>query len=216
MVKIAPSLLSADFAHLARELSRVRGADLIHIDVMDGHFVPNLTLGPPVIRALRKETDLPFDVHLMIDNPQAMLQDFVAAGSDVITIHAEATPHLHRALQSIRALGARAGLALNPATPLSCVEHVLDLVDQILIMTVNPGFGGQEFIPSMLPKIARLRALLGTYGCSAEIEVDGGITPVTAPSVVERGATILVAGSFVFNSPDPEGAIEELRRSSGR
>jgi ribulose-phosphate 3-epimerase len=213
MIKIAPSILSADFANLASEINRVEraGADLLHVDVMDGHFVPNLTIGPPVVSCIRKVTKLPFDVHLMIDNPEAMIAPFAKAGADIITVHAETAPHLHRLLQSIREHGVKAGVSLNPSTPLSAVEEVLDILDMVLIMTVNPGFGGQQFIAGMLPKIRRLREMIDERKLAVDIEVDGGVNAETASLVVAAGANILVAGSAVYGSPDVAAAIRQLR-----
>ncbi|HEX2257334.1 MAG TPA: ribulose-phosphate 3-epimerase [Afifellaceae bacterium] len=200
---IAPSVLSADFSRLAEEIAAVEaaGADWIHLDVMDGHFVPNITFGPPVVAAARPATRLPFDVHLMIAPADPYLEAFAAAGADTITIHPEAGPHLDRSLQTIRGLGKRAGVALNPATPVSAIEHVLDRLDLVLVMTVNPGFGGQSFIPAMLDKIARLRSLVA--GRPIDIEVDGGVGPETAGKVAAAGANALVAGSAIFRGgPD--------------
>jgi len=213
MIKIAPSILSADFANLGEEIRRVEraGADMIHIDVMDGHFVPNLTFGAPVVAAIRKVTKLPFDVHLMIDNPQDLLEQFVTAGADIITIHAETAPHLHRLLQTVKERGVKAGVSLNPSTPLSAVEEVLDAVDMVLIMTVNPGFGGQKFIAAMLDKISRLRQMIVQRKLAVDIEVDGGIDAVTARQVASAGANILVAGSAVYGSADMAEAIKKLR-----
>jgi len=215
MIKIAPSILSADFSRLGEDVKRVEeaGADLIHIDVMDGHFVPNLTFGPPVVSAIRKVTKLPFDVHLMINNPQEMLSSFVEAGADLITVHAETAPHLHRLLQNIKEQGKRAGVSLNPSTPLSAVEEVLDIADMVLIMSVNPGFGGQKFIPGAVSKIARLRQMIIERKLDVDIEVDGGINPETARQVVAAGANILVAGSAVYGAADMKAAISAIRGS---
>ena len=213
MIRIAPSILSADFADLGNEIRRVdtAGADLIHIDVMDGHFVPNLTFGPPVVAAVRKVTRLPFDVHLMITNPEEMVTPFIKAGADIVTVHAETAPHLHRLVQTIREQGAKAGVSLNPSTPLAAVEEVLDAVDMVLVMSVNPGFGGQKFIPAAVDKIRRLKAMIDARGLAVDIEVDGGIVPETALSVTAAGATILVAGSAVYGAPDAAAAIKALR-----
>ena len=214
--RIAPSILSADFSRLAEEIRAAEqaGGDVIHVDVMDGHFVPNITIGPPVVASLKKVSTLPLDVHLMIDHPEKFIRDFVDAGADSLTVHPESTPHLHRVLQQIRGMGVQAGVVLNPATPISILEYVLDLVDVILIMTVNPGFGGQKFIPEMLKKIKTVRELLDERNIDAWISVDGGINRNTAPHVVAHGANSLVAGSALFASPAGiDAALAELRAS---
>jgi ribulose-phosphate 3-epimerase len=188
------------------------GADWLHLDIMDGHFVPNISFGPVVLKALRERTDLPFDVHLMISPVDPYIPDFAAAGADHVTVHAEAGPHLHRSLQLIRSLGLRAGVVINPGTPADAVEPVLDSVDLVLVMTVNPGFGGQEFLPFVVPKIARIRGMIGNR--PIVLEVDGGITPETAPRVIAAGATALVAGTAVFGKADRKGAIAALREAA--
>ncbi len=210
-MKIAPSILSADFARLGEEVRALTaaGADYVHVDVMDGHFVPNLTFGAPVVKALRKHSPLPFDVHLMIEPVDPLIPAFAEAGADIVTVHAEATRHLDRSLQLIRSLGKKAGVSLNPATPESALAYVLDAVDLILVMSVNPGFGGQSFIAAQTAKIARIKEMIGSR--AIEIEVDGGITPQTAKLCAAAGADVLVAGSAVFATPDYAANIRALR-----
>ncbi|MBM7687368.1 ribulose-phosphate 3-epimerase [Enterococcus ureilyticus] len=212
-MKLAPSILSADFANLERDIKLVEklGADYIHVDVMDGQFVPNITLGPNVVSAIRPVTKLPLDVHLMIVQPENYIEAFAKAGADIITVHEESTPHIHRAVQMIKASGVKAGVVINPGTPLSAIEYVLDLVDQVLIMTVNPGFGGQSFIESSLDKIAQLKEWKESKGYTYDIEVDGGIVPETAKRCKEAGANVFVAGSYIYNAESPKNQIDSLR-----
>ena len=211
MVLIAPSILSADFGHLHNEISALdkAGADMIHIDVMDGHYVPNLTFGPGLVRQIRPYTSLPFDVHLMVDNPEAAVGWFISAGADIVTVHAEACKHLDAVLNSIRERGCKAGVSLNPSTPETVLEYVLDKVDLILVMTVNPGFGGQVFLPEQLKKIARIKSMIGSR--DIKIEVDGGINAMTAAECSAAGADILVAGTAVFASKDYRKNMDALR-----
>lgn len=215
MIKIAPSILSSDFARLGEEVKDVEacGADYIHVDVMDGHFVPNITIGAPIVRALRPVTNLPLDVHLMIENPDHYIEEFADAGADILTVHAEACPHLHRTIQLIKSKGVKAGVVINPATPVDAIKHVIEDVDLVLLMTVNPGFGGQAFIERVVPKIAEVKKLADDLGVSPEIEVDGGVNKETARKCIEAGATVLVAGSAVYNMEDRKSAIESLRQS---
>ena len=216
-IQIAPSILSADFAELGRAVAAVErgGADLLHVDVMDGHFVPNITIGPPVVKAMKRVATRPLDVHLMIEQPDRYVDDFIGAGADMLSVHVEAAGHLHRTIALIKSRGIRAGAVLNPATPVSALEEIAVDLDFVLVMSVNPGFGGQEFIPQSLGKVRRVRDLLARVGSSAPIEIDGGIDQSNAADVVAAGATILVAGSAIFGAADPEAATRALRAACG-
>ena len=215
--KIAPSILSADFACLAEEIKAVEqaGADILHIDVMDGHFVPNFTIGPPIVAAIKKVTRLPLDVHLMMTNPDDFIPEFIEAGSNYLTVHVETCPHLHRTIQSIKERGIRAGVTLNPATPLSAVEPILPEVDLLLIMSVNPGFGGQKFIPSVMDKIKLARRMIDAKGLNVELEVDGGLKVENVGAISSAGADIFVAGSAIFGSKDYKQTISKMRKAIG-
>jgi len=217
MKKIAPSILSADLACLADEVKQViaGGADWIHVDVMDGHFVPNITIGPVVIKALKKVVSVPLDVHLMIENADQYLDAFIEAGADILTVQAEACPHLHRTVHAIKEKGVRPGVALNPATPLESLAYILPDIDLVMIMTVNPGFGGQEFIPTMLPKIERLKGIIAKQKLTVEIEVDGGIKVENIREVARRGGDIFVAGSGIFGTRDRKETIKKMRKEIG-
>lgn len=211
--KIAPSILSADFSRLGEQVAEVEqaGADLLHIDVMDGHFVPNLTIGPLVVSSLKKVTSLPLDVHLMVENPDQLIPAFIEAGSDLITVHVEVCYHLHRTIHSIKERGVKAGAVLNPGTPLSMLEYILPDVDLILLMSVNPGFGGQVFIPQVLDKLTNLRQLVDREGLNIELEIDGGVKLDNAPRIAQAGADIVVAGSAVFGNPHPGEMVKQMR-----
>ncbi len=213
MIKIAPSILSADFSILGKEVKDVEkaGADYIHIDVMDGHFVPNITIGPLIVEAIRPVTSLPFDVHLMIENPEKYIQNFVRAGADIISVHTESCRHLYRTIYQIKEQGIKAGVVLNPATPVEMIRDVLTDIDLVLLMTVNPGFGGQTFIPNVLKKIEQVKRWKDEQNLTFEIEVDGGINDETAKQCVEKGVDVLVAGSYIFNNKNREQAIEMIR-----
>jgi ribulose-phosphate 3-epimerase len=213
MVKIAPSILSADFAKLGEEIVDVErgGADYIHVDVMDGHFVPNITIGPLIVEAIRPVTKLPLDVHLMIENPDQYIEQFIKAGADIITVHVETCTHLHRTIQNIKSFGIKAGVVLNPATPVSTIEHIIEDIDMVLLMTVNPGFGGQKFIHSVVPKIKQVANMVKERNLSVEIEIDGGVDEHTAIICKDAGATVLVAGSAIYNKEDRKAAIAKIR-----
>lgn len=213
MVKIAPSILSADFTKLGEEILAVEkaGADYIHIDVMDGHFVPNITIGPLIVEAIRPITKLPLDVHLMIENPDKYIEAFAKAGADYITVHIESSRHLHRTIQTIKSFGVKAGVVLNPATPAESIQHIIADIDMVLLMSVNPGYGGQKFIPEVLPKIRKVKEMAEQKGLDIEIEIDGGINSETAKQCVEAGANVLVAGSAIYNQEDYALAISLIR-----
>lgn len=218
MIKIAPSILAANFSKLAEEVRDVEqaGAELIHIDVMDGHFVPNITMGPIVVEALRPVTNLPLDVHLMIENPDQYIESFANAGADYITVHVEACPHLHRTIQLIRSFGVKPGVVLNPHTPIESIQHVLEDIDMVLFMTVNPGFGGQKFIHSVVPKVKQLSTIIKEKGLNIEIEIDGGINAETIIPCAEAGATIFVAGSAIYNQNDRSKALQDIKEAGER
>lgn len=216
MIKLAPSILSANFASLLEDVKKVEeaGCDLLHIDVMDGHFVPNITIGPLIVESLKGKTAMPFDVHLMIENPDRYIPDFVKAGADIISVHAEACTHLHRTIQLIKQHNVKACVALNPATPLDVLEYVLEDLDMVLLMTVNPGFGGQKFIEATIKKIERLKEIIDKRGLSIDIQVDGGVKPDNIHLVAQAGANVIVAGSAIFNSEDIPKTVELLRKNA--
>lgn len=213
MIKLAPSILSADFSRLLEDVKKVQeaGCEYLHIDVMDGHFVPNITIGPLIVESLRDKVDMVFDVHLMINQPERYIETFAKAGADIITVHQEACVHLHRTIEQIKATGKKAGVSLNPATPVDTLKHVISDLDMVLLMTVNPGFGGQKFISGMIPKIKELRVLMDKVGAQADIQVDGGMTPDNVTEVVSAGADIIVAGSAIFGKSDIKKAVQEFR-----
>lgn len=216
MIKLAPSILSADFARLLEDIKKVEsaGCEYLHIDVMDGHFVPNITLGPGIVKSLRKDVNMVFDVHLMIENPDNYIESFVNAGADIITVHQEACTHLHRTIQNIKSMGVKACVSLNPATPVETIKHVIDELDMVLIMTVNPGFGGQSFIEGMIDKIKEVRELANERNLKIEIQVDGGMKPSNVHKAVEAGANVIVAGSAIFGSDDINKTVQEFRSNS--
>lgn len=216
MIKLAPSILSADFARLLEDVKKVEeaGCEYLHIDVMDGHFVPNITLGPNIVKSLRKDVNMVFDAHLMIENPDMYIKDFAEAGCDIIVVHQEACKHLHRTIQNIKSYNIKAGVALNPATPIETIKHILKDLDMVLIMTVNPGFGGQSFIDSMIDKIRELKAIVVEQNLNIDIQVDGGIKPSNVADVVKAGANVIVAGSAIFNSSDIKETVIEFRENA--
>lgn len=218
MIKMAPSILSADFARLLEDVKKVEraGCEYLHIDVMDGHFVPNITLGPAIVKSLRKDVNMVFDAHLMIENPDNYIKDFVDAGCDMIVVHEEACTHLHRTIQNIKSFNVKAGVALNPATPIENIKYILNDIDMVLTMTVNPGFGGQSFIGTMIDKIKELKALIDEKGLDVDIQVDGGIKPSNVSEVVKAGANVIVAGSAIFNSDDIEATVKEFRLNASK
>ena len=218
MIKLAPSILSADFARLLEDVKKVEnaGCEYLHIDVMDGHFVPNITLGPGIVKSLRKDVDMVFDAHLMIENPDNYIKQFVDAGCDIIVVHQEACRHLHRTIQNIKSHGIKAGVALNPATPIDTIKYVLQDVDMVLLMSVKPGFGGQSYIPVVTEKIKELKALIDEMGLDIDIEVDGGVKPSNISEVVNAGANVIVAGSAIFNAGDIDQAVKSLRENASK
>ena len=218
MIKLAPSILSADFTRLLEDVKKVEkaGCEYLHIDVMDGHFVPNITLGPAIVKSLRKDVNMVFDAHLMIENPDNYIKEFADAGCDIIVVHQEACTHLHRTIQNIKSHGVKAGVALNPATPIETIKYVLEDVDMVLLMSVNPGFGGQSYIPVVTKKIKELRALIDEMGLDIDIEVDGGVKPSNIAEVVNAGANVIVAGSAIFNAGNIDEAVKSLRENASK